>query len=278
MDTAFSVPSYTAVMVVEDDSYSRDALSEILSRRGFHVVSAGSGDGAVLEARRGSAGIFLMDIDLGGGTDGIAAARGIQNDRPLVSFIFVTAHGDEPVYRQRVKQSGVRVGGWVDKPFDVDTLVSLIEFESLRLRLLEDTQSAASAGIEPLSYLKARARLDPRLQSGTVHAVREEVQMAAVSESRPQEPTELRENSMASVSIDIVALYDSLRALAAGGSESSAYRASFRTLRAKLDGLLQIEADLLEKHYLSRLSLDPERAARAERRAQDLIGRYWRAE
>jgi CheY-like chemotaxis protein len=262
------------VLLVEDRESVREPLTDLLIGRGYRVAAADTGHSAILQARRGRVGVVLMDIHLGEGIDGIEAARRIQEEQPLTSFIFVTAYGDDPNYRRRVEESRLRVGEWVPKPFEVEDLVRLIDREQQRLQLLAELFKAKAEGVPPLAYLQARAYVDQDLPGDILKAVRKEVEVTAIDGgARPLEGGEGQESLMVSVSVEIDTLYDRLRAVIAESADTPGYRTAFRALRAKLDELLEIEADLLEERYLSRLRFDPARAERAEARARELLER-----
>jgi CheY-like chemotaxis protein len=62
------------ILLVEDNEMNLDMLSRRLQRRGFEIITAGSGEQAVLLARRESPDLILMDITLPE-MDGWEAAR-----------------------------------------------------------------------------------------------------------------------------------------------------------------------------------------------------------
>lgn len=80
------------ILLVEDEALIAMDEEQMLSRRGFSVVTALTGDEAVrLVAEDPAIDLVLMDIDLGFGMDGTEAARRILSVREL-PVVFLTNH------------------------------------------------------------------------------------------------------------------------------------------------------------------------------------------
>lgn len=112
------------LLLVEDEAIIALNQREQLERHGFAVVVASSGAAAVDTLRRDpSIDLVLMDIDLGPGMDGTAAAREILALRS-VPIVFLTSHGD-PEYVNRVRE--ITSFGYVLKSSGEFVLVQSIE-------------------------------------------------------------------------------------------------------------------------------------------------------
>lgn len=267
------------ILVAEDNAHQRDELTRLLTSRGFAVVPTDTGNGAIVEARRSQASVILMDIAFDNGeVDGIEAAQIIQSDQPLTSFIFVTAYSDDPDYRRRVQESGVRLGGWVSKPYGIDPLVELIVKEGRKLELLAKATEAEGRGIDPAAYVLAHADVFARVDSDSgltrdmVDEVLKELQAEAMDESLLSALTEdPRETPMATVSAEIDKLYDQIRDVIATHADASSRREAVRPLRAELEALEAREADLIKDHFRAQLRFDADRAEAAEQRMRELL-------
>jgi CheY-like chemotaxis protein len=161
------------VLLVEDEKLARDALSRILKGRGYSVLQADSGRSAILQAKESSVTVVLMDIRLGDEIDGVEAAQEIQHIHPLTSFIFISAYARNPAYHERALKSRLRIGGWVEKPFDVSDLVQLIEKERTKLRVLLSIKESRERGLNPLEYLQS---IESTLPPQIVKELRDELQ------------------------------------------------------------------------------------------------------
>jgi two-component system, cell cycle response regulator DivK len=81
------------IMVVEDNELSRDALARRLERRGYRVVLAVDGEGAIEIGRRELPDIVLMDLGLPR-IDGWEATRRLKGDPATrhIPIIVLSAH------------------------------------------------------------------------------------------------------------------------------------------------------------------------------------------
>ena len=124
----------TTLLLVEDDAVLREGLTELFSREGYRVITAGS----VREARErltDAVQMMVMDVGLPDG-DGVSLCRewrAAGENRPV---LFLTARGEEfDVVR------GLDSGGndYVTKPFRMQELLSRVRV------LLRNTQAAQPA-------------------------------------------------------------------------------------------------------------------------------------
>jgi CheY-like chemotaxis protein len=80
------------VLVVDADPTVREAMERILSKLGYGVAHAGSGEEAVDYMTRNGADLIVMDSLTGQTTDGTATCRRIRALRPLQRIIMVSAY------------------------------------------------------------------------------------------------------------------------------------------------------------------------------------------
>lgn len=115
------------ILIVEDDRLLAASLGMMLESAGHEVVGHAVTVRAAMDlARSHSPDLTLMDIDLGLGGSGIAAARGMKKHHGLVS-LFVT---DQP---DRARQAADASLGVLAKPYDRDTVLRTLEVASLVL-------------------------------------------------------------------------------------------------------------------------------------------------
>ena len=122
------------VYVVEDMAISRAALISTLEDNDFEVVgSSASGDKAWIEIKDLDVDIALLDINLVGERDGVWLAKMIRNYKNM-PIIFLTAYGDEKTLNE-IRE--VEPNGYLMKPFNAPTLVTLIDIASRSFRKSE---------------------------------------------------------------------------------------------------------------------------------------------
>lgn len=140
------------ILVVEDERIVARDIEKRLTKLGYNVVgSVASGEMAVEKATELRPDLILMDIQLKGHLDGIAAAEQIANTCEI-PIIYLTAYADEDtLLRAKVTEPF----GYIVKPFDERDLHVSIEI-GLRRRLAEAAIRVALDKERQLSELKSR--------------------------------------------------------------------------------------------------------------------------
>jgi len=113
------------VLVVEDNDDNRALVVKVLSRGGYRVLEAVSGEQALETAGRDRPDLVLMDLNLAG-MSGFEATRALKADPALcrVPVVALTAYamvGD----RERALEAGC--DGYLSKPVDVRRLPEQVE-------------------------------------------------------------------------------------------------------------------------------------------------------
>jgi two-component system cell cycle response regulator DivK len=108
------------VLVVEDNEDNRTLVVKVLSRAGYEVAEAVSGEEALEAARASRPALVLMDIHLAG-MDGLEATRRLKAD-PLLRHVPVVALTARAMVGDREKALGAGCDGYLPKPVDVRRL------------------------------------------------------------------------------------------------------------------------------------------------------------
>ena len=123
-------PAHLAILVVDDESLIRWSLRQALLDRGHSVATAATGADAINEiARAGrSFDVVILDYRLPDRHD-LTLLEDVRRLLPESVVVMMTAYVDD----------NMRTGGWdrgaqavVDKPFQLTSLVSLIESSAPR--------------------------------------------------------------------------------------------------------------------------------------------------
>jgi DNA-binding NtrC family response regulator len=120
------------ILVVEDEKAIQLALKGLLSKEGYDVTLAGSGDAALVELGEGVFDLVLTDLALGRGPDGLAVLRASKDARRETPVVLLTAHGSERVAVEAMKAGA---DDYLAKPFDNDELRIVIGRALERTRL-----------------------------------------------------------------------------------------------------------------------------------------------
>ena len=137
------------VLVIDDDASTRDYLKALITKMGYRVFTAESGEQALTELDKVNPTLVTLDLVLPG-IDGIETLRLIKEKDPSVPVIMLSGHGQAKTIVQAMKLGAT---DFLRKPFESDELkiafnkalekkklVSEVEF--LRERVQEQSSSA----------------------------------------------------------------------------------------------------------------------------------------
>jgi two-component system response regulator DesR len=143
------------VLIAEDQAMVRGAIASLLSLEDDIdvVAEVERGDQVVEAARRSSADVALLDIEMPG-LDGIAAAAGLSRELPQVRTLILTTFG-RPGYLRRALDAGA--AGFLLKDAPADRLAAAIR-DVAQGRHAIDPDLAARALREGESPLTPRER------------------------------------------------------------------------------------------------------------------------
>jgi diguanylate cyclase (GGDEF)-like protein len=167
------------ILIVEDEAITAMDLAAELRGLGYEVCGTeDTVEGAIEAVERERPGLVLMDIRLGGGGDGVEAARRISEGRD-VAVVFLTAHSDEETLARAL---GVSPYGYIVKPFRARELKVAVE---LALRKHEAERAATEKMAElvltdPLTGLANRRHFDQTLAAEWGRTAREEHPLAVL--------------------------------------------------------------------------------------------------
>jgi len=119
------------ILVVDDNNLFRGVISQILSRLGYEVSSADSGEKGLGVFLRNEFDMVLSDYDMPG-MDGVALACSIKKVSPRTPVVIMTGVGRETV----LSRKSTAVDEVISKPF------TLAEIDELILNVSGKTISA----------------------------------------------------------------------------------------------------------------------------------------
>jgi two-component system, NtrC family, response regulator AtoC len=135
------------ILVVDDERSLRLALKGLLSKEGYQVETASSGEEAIALVQPGAFHVVITDLSMDG-VGGMQVLEHAHNVDPECAVIMITAYGSEKIAVQAMK---LGAADYLPKPFDNDELRvvvrRVVENALLRRdhrRLLEQVQSSFS--------------------------------------------------------------------------------------------------------------------------------------
>jgi two-component system response regulator HydG len=142
------------LLVVDDDEGNRVTLERMLSKEGFRVLQAGSGEEALDLVRKERPAVILTDLKMPG-MDGIALLRAVKEITPATEVVLMTAYGTVESAVGAMKEGAY---DFVTKPFKRHVVVKTLrnavdrhdladENRRLRAKLSEVTRETGPGGI-----------------------------------------------------------------------------------------------------------------------------------
>jgi DNA-binding NarL/FixJ family response regulator len=120
-DLQAALASTPELLVVEDDVCYRELVVADLQRMGFPCRGVGSRAGMEAALAEQAVGIVLLDLNLGT-EDGLAIARDLREQQPLLGIIMMTTRG---MVDQRIEGLVVGADVYLVKPVDMRELVEV---------------------------------------------------------------------------------------------------------------------------------------------------------
>src|SRR3989337_267526 len=135
------------ILVVEDDTAIREALSYNLNREGYEVESAGDGTQAIKTAGSSKPDLIVLDLMLPE-LDGFDVTRTLRKESS-VPILMLTARDDEI---DRVLGLELGADDYLTKPFSMRELVARVKAMLRRAQMAkEDADRAKKQGDSPLT-------------------------------------------------------------------------------------------------------------------------------
>lgn len=111
------------ILIVEDERSLREALVDLLTKRGFAVEAVANGLEAAERGVRPDVELVLLDLALPG-LDGVEVCRRLRMARPALPILILTARGSED---DRVEGLHAGADDYLTKPFGSRELLARIE-------------------------------------------------------------------------------------------------------------------------------------------------------
>ena len=107
------------ILIVDDDSTLRQAVTVLLTRHGCEVSSAGGGREAIELLTDGGFDVVITDLKMDG-MDGMTLFKHVHSRNPSLPVLILTAHGTIPDAFEAANQG---VFAYLTKPFDSKVLL-----------------------------------------------------------------------------------------------------------------------------------------------------------
>lgn len=142
------------VFIVDDDASLRDALSLLLSLRGYVTATFASAEDFLHTLQPDWRGCVMIDIRMPG-MSGLELQRCLSEGNPILPVIIITAHGDVAAARQAFLADAV---DFIEKPFEGEQLFSAVDKALAGMRAATSAKEAAQRPRPLAGQLSARER------------------------------------------------------------------------------------------------------------------------
>ena len=137
------------ILVVEDDIPVRNLITITLKTHGYRYLTAGTGDGAVVEASSHNPDVVLLDLGLPD-MDGVDVIRKIRTWSNL-PIIVISARSEDT---DKIDALDAGADDYLTKPFSVEELLARLRVVERRMALMNgEAQTAESVYTNPGSFL-----------------------------------------------------------------------------------------------------------------------------
>ncbi|HYB99875.1 MAG TPA: sigma-54 dependent transcriptional regulator [Candidatus Limnocylindrales bacterium] len=149
------------ILVVDDERAMQIALRGLLTKEGYSVETAGSGEEAIRRIEAGDFHLVITDLSLGG-VSGLEVLEHARAFDPDLSVLMITAYGSEKIAVQAMKTGA---SDYLPKPFDNDELRAVVArlMDTARLRREHRRLLAQVQGRYGLDQIVGRTPLMLRL-------------------------------------------------------------------------------------------------------------------
>ncbi|MGB7921935.1 MAG: sigma-54 dependent transcriptional regulator [Pyrinomonadaceae bacterium] len=125
------------ILVVDDEPMMTDSLKQNLAEEGYKVDTAATGAEAIELFDRGGHHLAICDLQLPD-MDGLNVIRHMKDARPATEVIVVTGYGS---VARAVEATKAGAFYFVEKPFDFEQMLPLVEKALERRELMAETES-----------------------------------------------------------------------------------------------------------------------------------------
>lgn len=151
------------VLIVDDEQSVRYSFKKLLGASNYELIEASNAETALVAFNSEKPNLVILDIEMPG-KDGIQVLKELKEISPATPVIIITAYGSGDRVIKAMKYGAYE---YVEKPFDIPRLISLIE------EALKATQAVVENNIETKSISKEKAKPNEEVIVGESSAIKE---------------------------------------------------------------------------------------------------------
>jgi len=148
------------LLVVDDDPVTLDLLKEVLSKEGYQVSTALSGEEAIARAMDYLFDIIITDVRMGD-KDGMDVLRFFKKHAPDTTVIMITAFGSIETAIEAIREGAY---DYISKPFKLDEIKITIQRAMEQRRLIKENKFYRQELLEKYQLKNVIGRTPPMFQ------------------------------------------------------------------------------------------------------------------
>ena len=111
------------ILVVDDDPLICELIEDVISRQGYDVVTAGSGEEALEKMKRQQFKLVFLDLVLPG-MSGVEVFRAVKEEDKNTVVVVITGYGDDPIAIEALSMGPIIL---IRKPFKVKDITDVLD-------------------------------------------------------------------------------------------------------------------------------------------------------
>jgi len=127
------------VLVVEDETFTKNIVSEMISKLGHNCNSVTNVNDALIFIKKSKPNLVITDLDFGGGPTGLDLINKIHKDHPEIGLVVLTAHRSPLLVDASFKQLPPNVRYVIKSEVD-----AINTFEEILRNVISDKKSIKS--------------------------------------------------------------------------------------------------------------------------------------
>ena len=120
----------TRILVVDDDEFIRDGLTDLLNRDGHFVDTSPSGEDALDKVSNNIYNLVITDIKMPG-MDGMGLLKEVKQLKPNLNVVLITAYA---TVETAIKAMKYGASDFITKPFKVDNILRIVNINTRSFR------------------------------------------------------------------------------------------------------------------------------------------------
>jgi DNA-binding NtrC family response regulator len=148
------------ILIVDDDPIALDLLKEVLTKEGYEVKTALSGEEAISQGEDNFFDIVITDVRMGN-KDGMEVLRSFKKSSPETTVIMITAFGSIDTAIEAIREGAF---DYISKPFKLEEIKLTVQRAFEQRKLIEENRIYRQELIEKYQFKNVIGRTPQMLQ------------------------------------------------------------------------------------------------------------------